>query len=249
MRALTNKLKPAFGFSYYFHVLLKAMIPLLVLVFVRGHFEQVAIAVILLSKWRMFVVRPRYWATSIRSNAIDIIVGVAFTIFIAHTTSGPWQLLWAVLYGFWLIVLKPKSGVLAVSIQAFAGQSLGLMALFIGWPEAPLMGYVLTVWLITYLSARHFFTSFEEPYSSLYSTFWSYFSGALMWILGHWLLFYRDLAQPTLLLSVLGFSLAGIYYLDEKDRLSPLIRRQFIFIMVALIVVVLAFSDWGDKAV
>lgn len=248
MRAITNKLKPAAGFAYYLHIALRAAIPVLVLIFVRGHFDQVAFAIVLLSKWRMFVVRPRYWATSIRSNAVDIIVGLSFTVFMAHTDAGLWQIIWAVLYGGWLVVLKPQSGVLPVSAQALIGQSLGLMALFIHWPAAPLIGYVFGVWLITFLAARHFFTSFEEPYGQLYAYFWAYFSGALMWVLGHWLLFYHDLAQPTLLLSVLGFSLAGLYYLDERDRLSPLLRRQFIFIMVALLVVILAFSDWGDKA-
>jgi hypothetical protein len=249
MRALANKLKPAVGFSYYLHVALRAMLPVLVLIFVRGHFEQVAIVVVLLSKWRMLVIRPRYWAASIRSNAIDIIVGVSFTIFMAHAGSGMWQLVWAVAYGVWLVALKPQSGVLMVSLQAFVGQLLGLVALFIGWPDAPLAGYVFAVWLIDYLAARHFFTSFEESYSGLYASFWAYFSGALMWVLGHWLLFYRDVSQPTLLLGVLGFSLGGLYYLDERDRLSPFLRRQFIFIMIALIVVVLAFSDWGDKTI
>ncbi|MEK7059539.1 MAG: hypothetical protein AAB971_02155, partial [Patescibacteria group bacterium] len=78
---------------------------------------------------------------------------------------------------------------------------------------------------------------------------WGYFGEALAWLLSHWLLFYRGVAQTTLLLSTLGYSLAVLYYLDHNDRLSKGIRRQFIFIMMAIIVVVLAFSDWGDKVV
>jgi hypothetical protein len=48
---------------------------------------------------------------------------------------------------------------------------------------------------------------------------------------------------------VLGFGLAAMYYLGERDKLSNLLRRQFVFIMIAIIVVVLVFSDWGDKAI
>lgn len=66
-------------------------------------------------------------------------------------------------------------------------------------------------------------------------------------MLGHWLLFYGVVSQPTLLLMVIGFALAGLYYLEESDRLTTLLRRQLIFIMVAVVAIVLVFSDWGDR--
>jgi hypothetical protein len=78
---------------------------------------------------------------------------------------------------------------------------------------------------------------------------WGYFGAALTWLLSHWLLFYGVLAQPTLLLSTLGYGLAILYYLDHNDRLSQGLRRQFIFIMTAIVLVVLVFSDWGNKVV
>ncbi len=78
---------------------------------------------------------------------------------------------------------------------------------------------------------------------------WGYSAAALVWLLGHWLLFYGFLAQPVLLLTVIGLGSASLYYLEETDRLSILLRRQVVFIMLAVIVVVLIFSDWGDKVV
>jgi hypothetical protein len=66
--------------------------------------------------------------------------------------------------------------------------------------------------------------------------------------LSHWLLFYGQLAQPTLLLAVIGYGVATLYYLDHDDRLSSAWRRQFVLMMVAVVVVVLTFSDWGDRA-
>ncbi|MEK7603101.1 MAG: hypothetical protein AAB459_02575, partial [Patescibacteria group bacterium] len=98
--------------------------------------------------------------------------------------------------------------------------------------------------------ARHFLTSFDEEHASLFAHTWGYFAAALTWVLSHWLLFYGGfLAQPALLLSVIGFSLAALYYLDETDRLSSGLRRQFVFVMVAIVMVVMVFSDWGDKVV
>jgi len=65
--------------------------------------------------------------------------------------------------------------------------------------------------------------------------------------LAHWLLFYGVVSQPTLFLSVLGFGIGTLYYLEKRDRLSVLVRRQFVFVMVAIIVIVVVLADWGDK--
>ncbi|MBI3624281.1 hypothetical protein HY218_01465, partial [Candidatus Saccharibacteria bacterium] len=151
-------------------------------------------------------------------------------------------------YGVWLIIIKPQSSAWLVWFQAMVGQFLGLSGLFIAWKNAPLAGLVLAVWGICYVSARHFFTAFDESHSSLYAHTWGYFAAALMWVLGHWLLFYGVLAQPTLLLSVIALGSSALYFLEETDRLSLLLRRQFVFIMAAIIIVILVFSGWGDKA-
>lgn len=249
MRAVTSKLKPTQGFSHYFHLGLTSFLPAIVFVLVRIDFVQLAFLIILLSKWRMFVVRPRYWLANITANAVDIIVGISLLVFMDHSASAAVQLFWAAMYGVWLIFIKPGSNVIMVSLQALIAQVIGLIALYIAWLEAPMFGVVVATWLVSYLSARHFFTSFEDEYSDFYSHTWGYFSAALTWLLSHWLLFYGVIPQPALLLSVLGFSFAGIYYLSETERLTPLIKRQITFIMFAIVVVVLVFSDWGDKTV
>jgi hypothetical protein len=249
MRALPSKLKPAQGFSHYFHIGLTSFLPAIIFVLVRIDFVTLAVAVVLLSKWRMFVVRPRYWLINLISNAVDIIVGVSTVVFMSHTQTMAFQLAIAAFYAVWLIFIKPGSSIMSVSLQALVSQAVGMVALYMSWTTAPALGIVIATWLISYLSARHFFTSFEDDYNDFYAFTWAYFSAALVWLLGHWLLFYGILPQPALLLSVLGFGLAGMYYLDEKDRLTPLVRRQIMFIMFAIVLVVLVFSDWGDKTI
>ncbi len=254
MPSIVARMKPKSGVAHLAYLGLNALLPALVFIFVRINFEQVALALILLSKWRMLAVRPRHWWPNVRANAIDIIVGISFLTFMVNSFSGTWQLLWAVLYAGWLLLLKPRSDMMSISIQALVGQLAGLMALFIGWGDLPLGVLVLFAGIICYAAARHFFTNFEEPYTRLFSHTWGYFAAALVWVLGHWLRFYPDprfgvIAQPTLLLTVIGYGLAVLYYLDQKDRLSVVVRRQFIFIMIAIVMVVLIFSGWGDKVV
>lgn len=249
MQSVANKLRPKSGFSYIFHLGLNTLLPLLVFVLVRAGFSEIALILILVSKWRIFAVRPRYWLTNIRSNGIDIIVGISLLIFMTHTGSAYWQLLWVAIYIVWLTIIKPGSTTLSVALQALIGQLLGLTALFIWLSGSPLYQLIIFSWVVCYLAARHFFTVFEEPFTSLYSHTWGYFAASLTWVLGHWLLFYGVLAQPTVLLTAISIGLASLYYLKQNDRLSVVLRRQIVLVLLAIIVVVLAFSHWSSKII
>jgi hypothetical protein len=249
MRPLIAKIKPANGFSKVLYIVFNVLLPLVVFALVRTDFVQLALAIILLSKWRMFAVRPRFWLANVRANAVDIIVSISFLIFMINSGTQLMQVVWMAAYIGWLVVLKPASDSLLISMQALVGLVTGLMAIFVGWDAGPLYGLVFLTGLICYLSAHHFFDSFDEPYSKLLSYAWGYFGAALTWVLGHWLLYYGIVAQPVLLLSAIGFGLATLYYLDHHDRLSLAVRRQFVFIMLAIVLIVLIFSDWGDKIV
>lgn len=247
MPSVVSKIKPRSGFSHLLHIVLVAVLPALLFVFVRIELEAVAFALVLMSKWRMFAVRPRHWPANVRANSVDLIVGLSALIFMANTGAAAWQLFWAGYYAVWLLLLKPRSDLLSISAQAAVAQVSGLMAVFLNWSDASLGVLVVLAWIVCYSAARHFFISFEEPYTSLFSHTWGYFGAALTWLLGHWLLFYGSLAQATLLIGVLGYGLAGLYYLDQRDKLSVFVRRQFVFIMMAIVVIVLVFSNWGDN--
>jgi len=249
MRPLLRKLKPASGFAHFFHLALLLLLPALAFVLVRLDFVQLALSIIVLSKWRMFAVRPRFWAANIRANAVDLIVGLSVVLFMQHAGGFGVQLLWAALYAAWLVYIKPASGALMITAQAFIGQLAGLMALYLVWDSGPLYGLTLATGVICFLAARHFLDTFDEPYARMLAYIWGYFGAALAWVLGHWLLFYGVISQVALLLSALGYGLAALYYLDHYDRLGKGTRRQIVFIMLAVVVVVLAFSDWGDKVV
>lgn len=252
MRPLVAKLQPVKGLSHVVHLALVALLPLLLFVVVRLDYFGITLALclILLSKWRIFAVRPRFWPALVRANAIDIMVGVSAVVFMELANDTVWlQLLWAVLYAAWLLWLKPAASILLVSAQAFVGQLCGLMALYAAWPAAPLYALVPLTALICYLSARHFFDSFDEPYSRMLAYLWAYFGAALVWVLGHWLLFYGVVAQPTLVLTTVGYGLAVLYYFDHNNKLTPLLRRQMLTVMLVILLVVVVFSDWGDKVV
>lgn len=244
MRPLINKIKPASGFSRLAHVVSNIVLALLVFVLVRIDFSQLALVLILLSKWRMFAVRPRFWSANIRANAVDIIVSVSLLAFMVYSDSQLAQLIWTAAYVVWLLVIKPASGPLMVSIQAMTGLLVGLGAVFLERGDGALYWLVFSAAAVCYLAARHFFDSFDEPYVKLLSYLWAYFAAGLTWVLGHWLLpkdfgeFYGFTAQPTLLLVGVGYGLAVLYYLDHHDKLSRLVRIEILLTTCAIVAAV-----------
>ena len=247
VKSVVRKVKPKHGFAHLFHLGLVAVIPPLAYMFVRLDIYTIAIAVVLLGKWRMFAVNPRHWIAHIRTNAVDIIVSLSILSFMIEAAdSFLVQLTWLLIFEIWVLYLKPGTSTLLIGFQALAAMLSGVTAVFLSFESAPSIVYVVLSAAIGYFSARHFFNAYEETHGVQYSWLWAFFSGSLVWILSHWLLFYGQVAQPAVFLSVIGYGLAGLYYLHEHDKLTLMVRRQIIFVVFAVVFVMIAFSNWGD---
>ncbi len=241
---IRDKLKPATGIAPVLHVLLRLALPLLIFILSSLSIGiWLPLLVVLLSKWRIFAVRPRFWPANIRANSIDIMFGVSIVIFMAHTDSLLVRLILAALYAIWLLFFKPRSNIFAVSLQAGIGQFVALMALFIAIPDGSLLVLVVAVGLICYFAARHFFDSYNEPYARMLSYLWGYFGASLMWVLSHLLIVYPKpdgiMTQPTIFLSIIGYTLGAIYYLEHFDKLSITIRRELLYLCGGATVILL----------
>jgi hypothetical protein len=244
LRRISSKVKPATGFSSLLHLVYRIVLPIAVFVLVRLDIGLwLPILVIILSKWRIFAVRPRFWPANLRANSIDIIVGISTVLFLSNTDSMNAQIFWAVLYGLWLLFIKPRSSILFVSFQAAIGQLAGLMALFLVRSDRPLYELVFLTGFICYLAARHFFDSFNEPYAKMLAYLWGYFGSAIVWVLGHMLVVYPKpdgiITMPTLLISAIGYSVAAVYYLEHFDRLSVLIKRELLFLSASIVIILI----------
>jgi hypothetical protein len=175
MRPIILKIKPTSGFSNFLHFGLVLILPIAVYVLVTLNFVQLAFSIIVLSKWRMFAVKPRFWAANVRANAIDLMVGLSIVVFMIHSSNAPLRLIWIVLYAVWLLAIKPASSMAMVTFQAFIGQLCAFMALYLAWAAGPIYGLTLLSGIFCYLAARHFLDAFEEPYAKLLSYTWGYF--------------------------------------------------------------------------
>jgi hypothetical protein len=190
MNKLFYKIKPTSGMSSMVHFLMNALLPIVVLLFAKLGFDYIAVVIVLLAKWRMFAVRPRYWIPNIRSNAIDIFVGLSAVGFIAGTSVLPTQIFWTIAYILWLVWLKPKSNPVAVMAQALIAQAIVLVAFYRAFPSSSLLTGVIVTWAICYSVARHFLGAYNEPLTRQVTQLWAWFGAIMAWVLGHWVIQY-----------------------------------------------------------
>lgn len=249
MRQIAKKIKPAAGFSQAVHIGLVALLPALIFIFVRINFIELAVGLVLVSKWRMFAVKPRHWPAILRANAVDILVGVSVVIFMSQTESGATQLIWAALYGLWLLSIKPRSDTFWVGAQAMIAQFFALQAVYSEWAASSTFWLTVVVAAVCYFCARHFLSAFDEAMGRTIAYCWAYTSASIAWLTGHWLIYYGAISQPTLILSVVGYSLATLYYLQYQDRLSLNTRRQVVVVLCVAVFMIIMFSDRSDKII
>lgn len=205
-----------------------------------------ALALVLLSKWRIFAVRPRYWIANIQANLVDILVSFS-TVVLLYIASGSFgaQLFITILYGVWLLVIKPRSKRTFIALQAASAVFLGinaLMAVSYNWPAFIV---VLAMWIIGFISARHVLSHYEEPHASFYSLVWGLVMAEIGWLVFHWTFAYQipgfgnlKLAQAAIIATALSFlaeTIYGSYQRNKTVRSSDIILPVLLSVSLVLI--------------
>lgn len=220
-----------------------------------------AIGLVLLSKWRVLAVRPRYWFVNVQANLVDFIVSIGLVAFLYITYTGPAEPAQklailaglTILYIGWLLFLKPRSKRAYVVAQAGVALFVGTAALFMLSYALPASMTVLLMWLIGYATARHVLASYEEAHVLFLSLMWGVFLAELGWLAYHWTVAYTPLGVtsvifPRVALSVLciGFVVHKAYdsfYHHQKirtnDVLLPLLFTVSIIVVLPLVLNIL----------
>ena len=217
-----------------------------------------AFALVLLSKWRVLAVRPRFWFANIQTNLVDIMVGVSAVTLLwqagseGSSSSLPLQIVLALLFAAWLLILKPRSRRKSMLWQAAVAQFIALTALFsiaYQWPSAIV---VAVTWVIGYGVARHVLSSYDEEDMTLLSLLWGFLAAELGWLAYHWTVAYSPLAnlvslkipQIAIIMAGLGYIVVKAYALyrhEEKITFSKL-RWELLFIGLLILLVLLGFN-------
>ncbi len=238
--------------SEIIYVFLNLLLPIALFALTRA-FDSPALAILLLvlSKWRVLAVRPRYWFINIKSNLADLIVGVSYVLLLVVSVSSlPVQLMLTALYIAWLMYLKPKSQKHLVAMQAGIEQFVGLTAVFMFSYQLDVVTTVLLAWLVGYGAARHALSTYDEEHLETIALCWALLIAELAWLAFHWTLSYPLVAgiavpQVTAIATVLGFGAYNLY--DNANHAKPNPRRAQLTIGVclALFIIILVFGRWN----
>lgn len=214
------------------------------------------ILLVILSKWRVIAVRPRYWWVNIKANLVDFIVGTSlvFMVYLAGTdTINAWHYILTAIYALWLVVIKPQTSALFTCIQAACAIFFGSFVVAVGLAQFNPIFCGVASFVIGYGSSRHVLMQGDDRDFTL-TTF---ISGMLLtemsWIFYHWSIVYRismfgtSVAIPQLpIAAILIFLFASKGYLsalkhDGKIRADAIVL-PVIFSVSLILVMIFLFS-------
>lgn len=210
---------------------------------------MLAVGLVLLSKWRIFAVRPRYWFANLKANLVDIIVSLsAVGLLWAAEGALVSQLVLTAAYIGWLLFIKPRSKRLFVAIQAYSAIFLGVSVLMMVSYDWPVFIVVLAMWLIGLSAARHVLGSYEEINAPLYSLIWGLLIAEIGWLGYHWAFAYQlpgvgsiQLSQTALIALAFSFLAERVYssyYHHKEVKVNDIILP--ILLSVSVIMLLLA---------
>lgn len=226
-----------------------------------------AYILVLLSKWRVVAVRPRFWFANLQANFVDFMVGISVvTLMLLTAASTPWvAVLLAILFAFWLLVLKPHTAQRWVLVQAAVGQFVSLTALFSlahGFELKPFITdssfpTVVIAWVIGYMTARHALSSFRgEEERSFLSLIWGFVLAELAWLAHHWTIAYsiyndvaadKQLMIPQVAIVATLLSFVAIRWYDSfhspDDKKAVKDARAATIFSIAVLAILLIFFN------
>lgn len=234
------------------YIAINAALPFVLLLLVLNFSSAYpALALVLLSKWRVFALRPRFWWVNIKANFVDFLVGVSYVGLLYLSVGTPWlMVLLALAYGAWLLYLKPKSDHGSVMTQAAVAQFAALTVLFSLSVVINDLFVVAGCFVIGYIAARHVATSFEEDHAEFISYTWGLVLSQLGWLLYHWTNAY-DLGLPihipqiALLVLVISMAVGRMYGAAKGRHLTRGLVRSTMIFSALLVAIILIFARWG----
>ena len=222
-----------------------------------------AIGLVVLSKWRVFAVRPRFWWANLRSNLVDFIVSIGFVFHMylvndANIADSRKLLLLGiltVLYIGWLLIVKPRSKRVYVALQAGVAVLMGTSALFaisFNWPVSIV---VIFMWLIGYTAARHVLSSYDDETHGLFlSLAYGTILAQIGWVAYHWTIAYNlpltsnlhipQVAIIVTLLSFLAYKSYDSFHKNAKIRTVDIIL-PLLFTLSVILVLLTVFNRVG----
>ena len=225
-----------------------------VLVTVLSASPLLGLLLVLLSKWRVFAVRGRYLWLNIKSNLVDMVVGVSVVLlaYYAGASLMPGDVLLAIFYCAWLLFIKPMSSEKATLAQSLIAVFLGMSAAAIMTANLDAIVLVLLAFLVGYAASRHVLVQSSDKDFTLTTLVCGLVFSEVAWLCQSWAIIYTfgesgiRIPQIAIILTIFAFVYnyarqAMIKYQDDfrfKHILGPMV-----FGVILVGIIVLWFSN------
>ncbi len=215
----------------------------------------IGIILVLISKWRMFAVQPRYWWVNIKSNIVDLVVGCSLVL-LAYYSGNTLLLIHFILsaiYVAWLIIIKPLSSEGATLVQALIAIFLGSSTVSIMCASTSSLLAVALSFIVGYGASRHvLIQNEEEGDGGLTALVCGLVFSEITWLCHSWMIVYTfgttgiRIPQLAIILSLLAFAFHRVYQSivihDGKLKLAD-IALPTIFSLLIVAILVFGFSQ------
>lgn len=244
--------------SGLFYVLLNALLAVAVVVLVNlFDAPWLGLAVIAVSKWRIFAVKIRFWWANLVSNLTDILVGISYVLLVYYIGGDQiiYQIGSALLYIIWLLMIKPGTSSLKIMTQSLIAMFLVNLNLSLFGYRWPILVFLMVEMFIAYNIMSHYLKNadFEIKYTRLMSGIWALIMMELAWIYWHWMIGYNFVAgikvsQFAIVSTALTFlTYKVLFYMNqEADQNHRNLQIDLLasigFVVVLILVMLLFFS-------
>lgn len=244
--------------SGLFYVLLNALLAVTVVVLVNlFDAPWLGLAVITVSKWRIFAVKIRFWWANLVSNLTDILVGVSYVLLVYYIGGDQmiYQIGSALLYIIWLLMIKPGTSSLKIMTQSLIAMFLVNLNLSLFGYRWSILVFLMVEMFIAYNIMGHYLKNadFEIKYTRLMSGIWALIMMELAWIYWHWMIGYNFVAgikvsQFAIVSTALTFlTYKVLFYMNqEADQNHRNLQIDLLasigFVVVLILVMLLFFS-------
>ncbi len=196
------------------HVFLNILLGLgAVLITVFSGNPALGIILVIMSKWRIFAVRSRYLWINIKSNLIDMIVGISIVLlsFVSGSSLAPIHFILAALYVVWLLFIKPMSSENANLAQSLIGVFLGISATTLLTANLESLWAVLAAFVIGYSASRHVLAQTNDEDFTLTTFVCGLVFAEIAWLCHIWSIVYTfgasgiRIPQTAIILTIFAF--------------------------------------------
>ncbi|MBR3329183.1 hypothetical protein IKG29_01470 [Candidatus Saccharibacteria bacterium] len=221
-----------------------------VLITVLSASPALGILLVLVSKWRVFAVRARYFFTNLKSNLVDIIIGISVVLlaYYAGPEFLPVDFILMALYSIWLIFIKPLSSENATLAQSIITVFLGISAVSIMSANLNAIVVVLLAFLVGYAASRHVLVQGSDKDFTLTTLVCGLIFAEIAWLCQSWAIVYTfgntgiRIPQLAIILTIFAFVYnyarqAMVKYQDDfrfRHILGPIV---FGVILIGIIVI------------